>query len=41
VADLAHPLAKPPGLQPAPQFLSVKAVDEAMTRWFLRHLTPR
>jgi pimeloyl-ACP methyl ester carboxylesterase len=41
VADLAHPLAEPPGLQPAPQLPTAKAVDEAMTQWFLRHLTAR
>ncbi len=41
VADLAHPLAEPPGLQPAPQLPAAKAVDEAMTEWFLRHLTAR
>jgi dienelactone hydrolase len=41
VADLAHPLAEPPGLQPAPQLPAAKAVDEAMTQWFLRHLTAR
>jgi dienelactone hydrolase len=39
VADLAHPLAEPPGLQPAPQLPVAKTVDEAMTQWFLRHLT--
>jgi dienelactone hydrolase len=41
VADLAHPLAEPPGLEPAPQLPAAKAVDEAMTQWFLRHLTAR
>jgi dienelactone hydrolase len=41
VADLAHPLAEPPGLQPAPQLPAAKTVDEAMTQWFLRHLTAR
>jgi hypothetical protein len=39
VAHLAHPLAEPPGLQPAPQLPATMAVDEAMTQWFLRHLT--
>lgn len=39
VPDLAHPLAEPPGLKPAPQLPAAKAVDEAMTQWFLRHLT--
>ncbi|MGH3852651.1 MAG: hypothetical protein ACRDR6_03955 [Pseudonocardiaceae bacterium] len=45
VADLAHPLAhpltEPPGLQPAPQLPVAKAVDQALTQWFLRHLTTR
>jgi dienelactone hydrolase len=41
VADLAHPLAEPPGLQPAPQLPAAKAVDEAMTQLFLRHLAAR
>jgi Prolyl oligopeptidase family len=39
VPDLAHPLADPPGLQPAPQLPTAKAVDEAITQWFLHHLT--
>ena len=41
VAGLAHPLAEPPGLEPAPQLPAARAVDEAMTQWFLRHLTAR
>lgn len=41
VAELAHPLAKPPGLQLAPQLPVAKVVDEAMTQWFLRHLAAR
>lgn len=41
VPDLAHPLAEPPGMEAAPQLPTAKAVDEAMTQWFLRHLTPR
>ena len=39
VPDLAHPLAEPPGLQPAPQLPTAKAVGEAITQWFLHHLT--
>jgi dienelactone hydrolase len=35
VADLAEP----PGLEPAPQLSAAKAVDEAITQWFLRHFT--
>lgn len=41
VADLSHPLAEQPGLEPAPQLSATKVVDEAMTQWFLRHLTAR
>jgi hypothetical protein len=32
-------LAEPPGLQPAPQLPAAKTVDEAITQWFLHHLT--
>lgn len=39
VPELAHSLAEPPGVEPAPQLPTAKAVDEAMTQWFLRHLT--
>jgi dienelactone hydrolase len=39
VPDLAHPLAEAPGLQPAPQLPTAKAVDETITQWFLHHLT--
>ncbi|HZA18273.1 MAG TPA: hypothetical protein VE645_15535 [Pseudonocardiaceae bacterium] len=39
VAGLPHPLAEQPGLEPAPQLSPTKMVDEAMTQWFLRHLT--
>jgi fermentation-respiration switch protein FrsA (DUF1100 family) len=39
VPDLAHPLAEPPGLQPAPQLPAAKTVDETITQWFLHHLT--
>ena len=37
IADLAHPLAERPGLEPAPQLATAKLVDEAMTTWFLDH----
>jgi pimeloyl-ACP methyl ester carboxylesterase len=37
IADLAHPLAEPPGLEPAPQLPTAKAVDEAITDWFVSH----
>ncbi|GAA0937295.1 alpha/beta hydrolase family protein [Pseudonocardia zijingensis] len=36
VPGLAHPLADEPGLQPAPQLPTAKAVDEILTRWFIR-----
>jgi pimeloyl-ACP methyl ester carboxylesterase len=39
VPDLAHPLADEPGLEPAPQLPTARAVDEILTRWFLRQLT--
>lgn len=39
VADLAHPLAEEPGLEPAPQLPATKAADEVLTRWFLQRLT--
>ena len=38
VPDLAHPLADEPGLAPAPQRPTARAVDEILTRWFLRRL---
>jgi pimeloyl-ACP methyl ester carboxylesterase len=41
VPDLAHPLAEEPGLEPAPQLPSAKAVDEILTQWFLRRLASR
>jgi pimeloyl-ACP methyl ester carboxylesterase len=41
VPDLAHPLADEPGLEPAPQLPTAKAVDEILTQWFLRQLTSR
>jgi pimeloyl-ACP methyl ester carboxylesterase len=39
VPDLAHPLAHEPGLEPAPQLPTARAVDEVVTHWFLRQLT--
>lgn len=39
VADLAHPLADEPGLAPAPQLPTARAVDEILTSWFIRQLT--
>ncbi|WP_091448569.1 alpha/beta hydrolase family protein [Actinokineospora iranica] len=39
VPDLPHPLAEEPGLEPAPQSPAAKAVDDILTRWFLRRLT--
>ena len=38
VPNLAHPLADEPGLEPAPQRPTAGAVDEILTRWFLRQL---
>jgi pimeloyl-ACP methyl ester carboxylesterase len=38
IPGLAHPLAEPPGVEPAPQLPAAKAVDDVMTEWFLRHL---
>ncbi|MDN5917743.1 MAG: hypothetical protein L0I76_22040 [Pseudonocardia sp.] len=38
VADLAHPLADEPGLEPAPQLPATTVVDDTLTRWFLRRL---
>jgi dienelactone hydrolase len=39
VPELAHPLAEEPGLEPAPQLPTARAVDEILTRWFVRQLT--
>jgi dienelactone hydrolase len=39
VPDLAHPLADEPGLEPVPQRPTARAVDEILTRWFVRRLT--
>jgi pimeloyl-ACP methyl ester carboxylesterase len=39
VPDLAHPLAEEPGLEPAPQSPTAKAVDGIVTQWFRRQLT--
>lgn len=41
VPDLAHPLADEPGLEPAPQGPAARAVDDILTRWFLRQLRRR
>jgi pimeloyl-ACP methyl ester carboxylesterase len=38
VPDLAHPLADEPGLEPAPQQPTARAVDEILTQWFVRQL---
>lgn len=38
VADLPHPLADEPGMEPAPQRPATKVVDEILTQWFLRRL---
>ncbi len=38
VADLAHPLADEPGMEPAPQLPATRAVDDVVTRWFRRLL---
>ena len=39
VPELAHPLAEEPGLEPAPQLPTARAVDEILTRWFVQQLT--
>ncbi|MEO3755900.1 prolyl oligopeptidase family serine peptidase [Streptomyces sp. B6B3] len=38
VPDLPHALADEPGLAPAPQRPTTRAVDEILTRWFRRRL---
>lgn len=38
VPDLAHSLADEPGLEPAPQRPTARAVDEILTEWFRRRL---
>lgn len=38
VPDLAHPLADEPGMEPAPQRPTARAVDEILTRWFVDRL---
>jgi dienelactone hydrolase len=38
VPGLPHPLADEPGLEPAPQLPTAKAVDEILTRWLRRQL---
>jgi hypothetical protein len=39
VADLAHPLADEPGIEPSPQWPVTKVVDETITEWFVRQLS--
>lgn len=41
VPGLQHPLADEPGLEPAPQRPTAKAVDGILTQWFLRQLTAK
>jgi dienelactone hydrolase len=41
VPGLAHPLADEPGLEPAPQLPTAKAVDEILTQWFVGQLTAK
>lgn len=41
VPGLAHPLAEEPGLEPAPQLPVAREVDEILTAWFVRQLTPQ
>jgi pimeloyl-ACP methyl ester carboxylesterase len=38
IPNLAHPLADEPGIAPAPQLPQAKAVDSALTEWFVRQL---
>jgi pimeloyl-ACP methyl ester carboxylesterase len=38
IPGLAHPLAEPPGIEPAPQLPVAKAVDDVVTEWFRRYL---
>jgi pimeloyl-ACP methyl ester carboxylesterase len=38
IPDLPHPLADEPGIHPAPQLPTAKAVDTALTEWFLRRI---
>ncbi|MGB9280041.1 MAG: prolyl oligopeptidase family serine peptidase [Pseudonocardiaceae bacterium] len=39
VPGMPHPLAEPPGVEPAPQNAHAAAVDAAFTSWFTEHLT--
>jgi dienelactone hydrolase len=41
VPGLAHPLADEPGLEPAPQLPTAKAVDEIVTQWFVGQLAAK
>ncbi|GAA2813817.1 prolyl oligopeptidase family serine peptidase [Crossiella cryophila] len=38
IPGLAHPLAEEPGIEPAPQSPTARAVDLGLTRWFRRYL---
>ncbi|MFI9404108.1 alpha/beta hydrolase family protein [Nocardia sp. NPDC052316] len=38
IPGLAHPLAEEPGIEPAPQLPTARAVDAGLTAWFRRHL---
>jgi dienelactone hydrolase len=38
IPGLAHPLAEPPGLEPAPQLPAARLVDQEVTRWLTAHL---
>ncbi|GGP66617.1 peptidase [Saccharothrix coeruleofusca] len=38
IPGLAHPLAEEPGIEPAPQLPTARAVDTGLTDWFRRHL---
>lgn len=41
VPDLAHPLAEEPGLEPAPQLPTARAVDGILNQWFVQQLTAK
>ncbi|WP_147129942.1 alpha/beta hydrolase family protein [Nocardia ninae] len=38
IPGLAHPLAEEPGIEPAPQLPTARAVDAGLTEWFRRQL---
>ncbi|MFF3224249.1 alpha/beta hydrolase family protein [Nocardia suismassiliense] len=38
IPGLAHPLAEEPGIEPAPQLPTARAVDAGLTAWFRRQL---